>query len=334
MRIAVLAPLRYPIAEPFRGGLEMHTYLLVRELKAAGHDVALFAHRDSDRTVNVVPVDLAADAGFVRQTIVYRDVMKRIVREKYDAVHNNSIHYLPPLRAGAVRCPMITVLHTPPYRSLRWAGRLSRAKNHTFVSISRHLHADWQPYVGEHPVVHNGIDPDDWPFANAPEAKTAVWYGRFTPEKGAEYAVEAARLAGFSLTLAGPVYDRAYFDEKIAPLLGPDVTYAGHLTRSKLAGLIGRSAVGLVTSVWDEPFGLVYVEIPACGTPVVAFDSGAAGEIVTGDTGVLVPKYDVAALAKAMGESIALDRAQCRRSVENAFGVAGMVTRYLKLYKV
>jgi UDP-glucose:tetrahydrobiopterin glucosyltransferase len=34
MKIAILAPLKFPIAEPFHGGLEMHTHLLARELVA------------------------------------------------------------------------------------------------------------------------------------------------------------------------------------------------------------------------------------------------------------------------------------------------------------
>lgn len=333
MRIAVLAPLRFPIAEPFHGGLEMHTYLLVQALNNAGHDVTLFAHPNSDRTACVEPVVLAEDAPFFRQVLVFRRAMQRIAQGKYDAVHNNSIHQVPPLLAGLLKCPMVTTLHTPPYRTLLWVARMSRAKNHTFVSISRHLHDRWSAGLGKHPVVHNGIDSSNWPFSEKALPGTAVWYGRFTPEKGAEYAIAAAKIAGYRLTLAGPVYDKAYFTDKIEPLLGDDVCYAGHLNQKELAGLIGGSSVGLVTSVWDEPFGLVYLEMPACGTPVAAFDSGAASEILTPETGAVVPKYDITALAEMMDELAAGDRSQRRLATAEKFSLQQMMEQYVKLYR-
>lgn len=41
MRIAIIAHLKYPISEPFAGGLEMHTHMLARSLRERGHDVTL-----------------------------------------------------------------------------------------------------------------------------------------------------------------------------------------------------------------------------------------------------------------------------------------------------
>lgn len=333
MRIAVLAPLRFPIAEPFHGGLEMHTHLLVKALNDAGHDVTLFAHPGSDRLVHLEPVFLPENAGFIQQAVAYREAMRLITSGSYEAVHNNSIHFLPPLLTGGLKGQMITTLHTPPYRSLRWAGRYSRANNHTFVSISRHLQEKWRPFLGQHPVIHNGINIDQWPFSDEAAPKTAVWYGRFTPEKGAEYAIAAARIAGYRLTLAGPVYDQEYFADKIKPLLSDDVVYAGHLNREELARLIGNSSVGLVTSVWDEPFGLVYLEIPACGTPVAAFDSGAAAEIISPETGTIVPKFDTNALAGVLDNLATGDRRQRRQAITEHFSVLRMMNAYVALYR-
>ncbi len=332
MRLAILAPLRFPIAEPFHGGLEMHTHLLARKLEASGHEVTLFAHPDSDSSFRLQPVSLAEHAGFGGQVFAYRKAVKQIKAGRFDAVHNNSIHFLPPLLAGSLNCPVITTLHTPPYKSLRIGGRLSVASNHQFVSISKHLHDTWSPYIGEHQVIHNGLDETQWAFSSEATPNTAVWFGRFTPEKGAEYAIAAAKSAGFRLTLAGPVYNQQYFQQKIAPLFDEQITYAGHIDQQQLSTLIGSSSVGMVTSVWDEPFGLAYIEIAACGTPVAAFASGAAPEVVLPDMGTIVPKRDIKALAQVLSSVQSKDRALCRAAALDNFSADRMVKKYLHCY--
>ena len=43
MRLCVIGPSRFPISEPFAGGLEAHTHALVSALTVRGHKVTLFA---------------------------------------------------------------------------------------------------------------------------------------------------------------------------------------------------------------------------------------------------------------------------------------------------
>jgi glycosyltransferase involved in cell wall biosynthesis len=334
MKIAILAPLRFPIAEPFAGGLEIHTHLLARGLVKRGHEVRLFAHPDSSSEFEVVPCPVNENAGFLTYSRAIRAAVREIAAGDFDVVHNNSIHFLPPMLAQDLPFPMVTTLHTPPYKSHRLTARLTRRlRNHSYASISHFLGGQWAHLIKDYTVVHNGIDLMSWPFSATAEAKTAVWYGRFTPEKGAEFAIKAARAAGYRLKLAGPVYDQQYFDEKVAPLLDEEVAYVGHLSQGELAALVGRSAAGLVTSVWDEPFGLAYVEMLACGTPVAGFRSGAAGEIVTEETGTLVDKYDVQALAQVLGEvERSKDRRACRQRAEAAFPISSMIDQYLEIY--
>jgi UDP-glucose:tetrahydrobiopterin glucosyltransferase len=295
----------------------------------------LFAHPDSDPQFNLAPIAVKENAGFLTYTRAIRRAVRFAGLGDYDVVHNNTIHFLPPLLAQGLAAPMVTTLHTPPYKSHRLTARLTKQiTNHHYAAISHFLGRQWLPFIGEnYTVIHNGLDPAAWPYSATPEPKTAIWYGRFTPEKGAEYAIAAARAAGYRLTLAGPVYDQAYFDRAVAPELDDTVQYVGHLKQAELAELVGRSAVGIITSVWDEPFGLVFAEMLACGTPVAGFDSGAAAEIVTPEVGVLVAKYDVQALAQVLGEvERSRDRARCRQRAEEAFPIGAMVDRYLAIY--
>ena len=52
MRIALVASARFPIREPFAGGLEAHSWTLAFGLRARGHDVTVFAGAGSDPELN------------------------------------------------------------------------------------------------------------------------------------------------------------------------------------------------------------------------------------------------------------------------------------------
>jgi glycosyltransferase involved in cell wall biosynthesis len=70
----------------------------------------------------------------------------------------------------------------------------------------------------------------------------------------------------------------------------------------------------------------------ACGTPVIAYRRGSMPELIDdGVTGYLVDSFEesVAAISR-LGE---IDRAACRRAVEERFTVERMADRYLELYR-
>ncbi len=70
----------------------------------------------------------------------------------------------------------------------------------------------------------------------------------------------------------------------------------------------------------------------ACGTPVIAYNRGSMPELIEhGVTGFLVDSFDEA--VEAIGRIGEIDRAACRRSVEQRFTVERMAARYLELYE-
>jgi glycosyltransferase involved in cell wall biosynthesis len=231
--------------------------------------------------------------------------------------------------AATVRAPVLTTLHTPPTPWLESAAQLNRGQV-SFVAVSDSTARAWRAAVGRVGVVRNGIDLNRWSVG--PGGGSLVWFGRLVPEKGADFAVRAARSAGLGLDIAGPIADERFFRRRVQPLLDERRRYVGHLTAESLARLVGAASATLVTPRWDEPFGLVVAESLACGTPVAAFARGAVPDLVGRDCGVLARPDDVADLAAAALRARELPRDAGRRRAVSQWSHTVMVDQYCALY--
>jgi len=344
MRIGLVASARFPVCEPFAGGLEAHTWALADGLLRRGHDVTVFAAPGSDPQLGVQELDVRfpdispaarADVSmspewWMQEHHAYLSLMLELVDRDLDVVHNNSLHYLPIAMASSLRVPVVTTLHTPPTPWLESAIQAPRRCPVTFAAVSEHTADAWRHLVPDATVVRNGIDVDRWQpgLGGGP----AVWSGRIVPEKGAHLAAQAAVRAGVPLRMAGPVMDRAYFDQQVRPWLVGDTEYVGHLRTDELVQLVGQASVSLVTPCWEEPYGLVVAESLSCGTPVAGFARGALPELVDRRHGRLVAPGDVGALARALVAASELDRQAVRAHAVRTCSVESMIDGYESLY--
>lgn len=346
MHVVVVADSRYPIAQPFAGGMQAMTWHLVRGLCARGVEVTLFAGPGSDcvldaRKLDVSPVALSETArgdvsmppaAWLEQHHAYLSLMLELSRLRdADVIHNNSLHHLPVAMSEVAAAPMITTLHSPPTPWLESAAQLATDRRHRFAAVSGHTARQWS-HVGDVRVVPNGVDTGAWRVG--PGGDALVWSGRIVPEKAPHLAVDIARRAGRRLRLAGPIGDRDYWRAEMVPRISgnDDVDYLGHLRQDRLAEVVGRAAACLVTPLWDEPYGLVAAEALSCGTPVVGFARGGLAEVVDPGWAGLVSGADVEAAAAAVDGAARLPRDEVRAWAERHCSLEMMVERYLALY--
>ncbi len=183
-------------------------------------------------------------------------------------------------------------------------------------------------------VVHNAIDVASFPFEKEKEDHL-LFLSRISPEKGPHLAVEVARRAGRRLIIAGKVdaADSEFFKSTVAPLIDGDrVVFTGEADAAMKRQLYRKAQCVLMPIMWDEPFGLVLAEAQACGTPVLAFERGAASEIVRhGETGFVVKNVDE--MVEAVKRVPEINPATCRRHAEERFDVPVMTDNYLALYE-
>jgi glycosyltransferase involved in cell wall biosynthesis len=207
-----------------------------------------------------------------------------------------------------------------------------------FTGCSKFIATMGGKYGGAWHAIPNFVDTDFYEFTSrAPDDAPLVFLSRVEREKGAHWAIEIAKKTGRRLLIAGNYADdgpqRQYWDHMIKPELGNNgIEYVGTVGDEAKRQLLGSAAAMVVPIQWDEPFGIVFAEALACGTPVITCPRGATPEIIRdGIDGFLI--RDVSEGCRAVQRLGAIDRRQCRERAEQAFSVAAVVPQYEALYE-
>jgi glycosyltransferase involved in cell wall biosynthesis len=113
----------------------------------------------------------------------------------------------------------------------------------------------------------------------------------------------------------------------------------GRLPNDEVLALYAGADVVAVPSVIPDAFSRVILEAMAAGRPVVGTDVGGTPELIQdGETGLLVPRHDPAALAAALERLLddpalaARLGAAARRRVETRFSPEASLERLVALY--
>jgi glycosyltransferase involved in cell wall biosynthesis len=337
MRIGMIAPPWTPIPPLLYGGIELVVDQLARGLEEVGHEVLLFTTGDSTCPVPsqwALPVAEGTRIGMAVPELRHVIHAYEAVRN-CDVVHDHTVMG-PFYAAHYPGLPVTTTIHGPFNEELKDIYRVN-AERVPIVAIS-HAQRRTAPEIPISRVIHHGIDAAHFPMGGGDgddDGPYVVFLGRMADDKGAHRAIEIARKAGIRILMAAKMresWELRYFSEKVEPLLGQDARYLGEVSHERKLELLAGASALLFPIRWNEPFGMVMLEAMACGTPVLAFEEGAAPEVVDhGRTGFLCE--DDGAMVDALGQLGDLDRRDCRLSVEGYFSTNRMVTEHIELYE-
>lgn len=342
-RLTVLS-VAYPLAPTGPdavGGAEQILTQMDAALVRAGHHSLVVACEGSQTHGTLIPTPCPPPGTPLDDRVkawVQRQHQCRIAEaiedHDVDLIHFHGIDfhsYLPP--SGI---PTLVTLHLPPdwYPPEIW--RLPRPFTYLHpVSWSQHR-ACPPDAANLLPPIENGVPVDELGAHRHARRDFAFTLGRICPEKNFHVALDAGKRAGVPVLLAGEVFPyethQRYFDEQIVPRLDARNRFVGPVGFARKRRLMASARCLLLPTLAAETSSLVVREALACGTPVVAFPSGAIPEAVEhGKTGFLVNSMEE--MADAIAACDGIDRDYCREVARRRFSLRRMTDAYLAAYE-
>lgn len=352
MKILQIAPAWVDTPPQDYGGTEWVIANLITGLSQLGHDVTLFATKNSKTKGSLKYV---FKKSFLDQGIIWNAALPPLIHyheafkdaKEYDFVHahlssETDMVILPFLSDLTERgIPNLMTIHSRwPFDNYSKMDKLFLnlyAPQVLAVNISKSMRKTLPKEFRDGGFVYNSLDISKMKFSPK-GGKYLTWLGKMIPEKGIVEAIKIAKIAGEQFIFAGVIDEyreksNHYFQDRVKPAVdGKQIQYLGRADLKLKNKLLGGAKAFLNPLNWEEPFGMVIVESMAAGTPVISFDRGAVSEVIKNNkTGFLVKNKSE--MIKAIAKISKIDRRVCRQHVEESFSPRFAALEYLKLYR-
>lgn len=196
-------------------------------------------------------------------------------------------------------------------------------------------------------IIGIGVDTDIFvPQEKKASRANLLFIGRINfAEKGLGVLLEAMpdvlkKFPDAKLTIVGGGGEIGRVHELARKLnIGSHIEVVGRKPFLELPRYIRPADIFIVPSLWVEHFGQVTVDAMSCGVPVIGTNMGGTPEIITSDTGIVVPSNDSAALAGAVIKLLTDDKLRqrmgraARERVERNYTYDVLIGKFLELVK-
>jgi phosphatidyl-myo-inositol alpha-mannosyltransferase len=329
MRVGIVVPYSWS----FWGGVPEHAEHQARSLAKLGADARiLIGHDPPGRLTNalhprrgrherppehviplgrsvIVPANGALPNIVLSPRAIFR-TREVLERERFDVVH---VHepMTPAIGVAALsfaRCPLVATFHASG--ELAWMkvatpvwGFLAERLDHR-IAVSPDAAASAAQYLpGDYEVIPNGVAlPDD--AVPGGRENRIVFLGRHEPRKGLQVLLRAwpeiRRRTGARLRILGADPLQVGLLRARLRISDEGIDALGFVREDERTDELLSAKAFVAPSLGGESFGMVLTEAFACATPVVASDISGYRDVMTPETGVLVPPDDPRALAEAV----------------------------------
>lgn len=164
-------------------------------------------------------------------------------------------------------------------------------------------------YRSDATVIYPPVDVQSFTFSSA-VGEYFVFFSRLINYKRPDIVVEAFNKLGKRLLVLG----RGPEAEKLRAMAKPNIEFLGYQTDAAIREIFAHAQALIFPA--EEDFGIVQVEAMAAGRPVIAYNAGAAREIIVpGKTGELFDEQTATAIIAAVArfDPMRYDRKEIRR---------------------
>ena len=367
MKVGIVVPYSWS----FWGGVPEHADHQARSLERLGVDVRIVighdppgrltkylhprAGRHQPPPANVIPVGrsvIVPANGALPNIVLSPNAVVRIRRlldrERFDVLH---VHepMTPAIGVATLafaQVPLVGTFHASG--ELSWMklarptwGFLAERLDHR-IAVSEGAAISARKYLpGDYEVIPNGValperaDPAD-------RENTVVFVGRHEPRKGLHVLLRAwpeiRRKTGARLRVIGadPLQVRLLLTR--LRVVDDGIDALGFVEEEERTRELLAAKAFIAPSLGGESFGMVLTEAFACATPAVASDIAGYRDVMTPETGLLVPAGDPDALARTVVELLAdeprrQELAEGARARARAYSWDDIGARLLAIYE-
>ncbi len=312
-----------PFFYPYKGGIEHRMHDTASLLAQRGHDVTIVTSRLPDTVKEEITPEgyriIRLESKFINlynpPFVSSKGILDTL--ESLDAdVVNYNYRWAPSYNKDLARYdgPKVFTYHNMWGEGVGLQGKVSEVNDNSFAkkTLSTFDHIICVSKFVQDDLVRRGIPADMTSFipsclssvpvpSNKPEGDFILSLGRQVATKGLKYLVEAMQDVDCKLIMCGKGPEQSKLVKQITKLgLEDRIEMKGYVSEEEKMELMDTCKFFVMPSEF-ESLGLAAIELMSHGRPIICSDADGLPETV-GDAGVVVPKKDSKALAKAVND--------------------------------